>query len=100
MMKLTARAIKVGLVLDPAELAAAPEPPGGRVVLQIRVADSGRIVTADVASKAVRKARATILEHSADQVALLVQGKLGSGNEVIEAGLVAQVKVPKQVEAK
>jgi hypothetical protein len=47
-------------------------------VLQIKVADSGRAVTADVAAKAIKKAKATIAEHGADQVALLIQGKLVS----------------------
>jgi ribosomal protein S3 len=57
-------------------------------------------VTADVAAKAIRKAKATIAEHGADGVALLVQGKLNGSNEVVEAGLVAQVKAPKPMEVK
>jgi hypothetical protein len=42
----------------------------------------------------LRKAKATIAEHGADQVALILQGKL-DGNAVMEAGLVAQPKTPK-----
>jgi hypothetical protein len=62
------------------------------VVLTIAVA--GRTVTADVAAKALRKAKATIAEHGVEQVALILQGKL-DGNAVLEAGLVAQPKTPK-----
>jgi hypothetical protein len=64
------------------------------VQLNIRVAD-GRMVTADVAAKAVRKAQAVIAQHSAAGVAAFLQGKLGNGDVLLEAGLVAQPKTPK-----
>lgn len=62
--------------------------------LNIRTAD-GRTVSADVAAKAVRKAQAVIAEHGTDGVAALLQGKLGRGDVLLEAGRVAQAKVPK-----
>jgi hypothetical protein len=89
---LNSRALKVTAVLDPAEVAALPDPTTARTMLRIQVA--GRIVTADVAAKAVRKAKATIAQHGPSEVAVIVQGKL-VGDSVLEAGLVAQVKVPK-----
>ena len=89
---LNSRALKVTAVLDPAEVAALPDPSTGRTVLRIQVA--GRTVTADVAGKALRKAKATIAQHGPSEVAVLVQGKL-VGESVLEAGLVAQVKAPK-----
>lgn len=92
-MKLNARALKVTLVLDAAELAALPDPATARVMLQIAVA-GGRVVTADIASKALRKCKATISESGADNAARIVQGKLTDGNVVVEAGLIGQVKTP------
>ena len=56
-----------------------------------RTAD-GRTVIADVAAKAVRKAQAAIAEHGTGGLAALLQGKLGKGDLLLEAGLVAQVK--------
>jgi hypothetical protein len=92
---LTTRALKCTVLLDPAELEGLALVEGlPRVQLNIRVAD-GRMVTADVAAKAVRKAQAVIAQHSAAGVAAFLQGKLGNGDVLLEAGLVAQPKVPK-----
>ena len=93
-MKLNAKALKVTLVLDATELAALPDPTAARIVLQISVA-GGRTVSADIAGKSLRKAKATIAEHGPDNVAVVLQGKLMDGNVVAEAGLVAQSKQPK-----
>jgi hypothetical protein len=72
-----------------------PCPEGGsaRTVLNIRLPD--RSVSADLASKSIRKAQAAIDEHGADGVACIIQGKLVAGDRIAEAGLVAQVKAPK-----
>jgi hypothetical protein len=92
---LSARALKCTVLLDPAEIESLSLVEGrSRVELNIRTAD-GRIVSADIAAKAVRKAQAVITEHGTDGVAALLQGKLGKGDVLLEAGLVAQVKVPK-----
>jgi hypothetical protein len=97
MPTLTGRSIKVVIPLDPAELAAFPVPEGvPRVLLQIRVGE--RRVTADIAAKAVRKAIGTVAEHGAETTITFIQGKLGPGDAVLEAGLVANVKAPKPVE--
>jgi len=40
----------------------------------------------------LRKVAATIAEHGVDGVAVIMQGKLGAGDVIIEAGLSAQVK--------
>jgi hypothetical protein len=92
MIRLTARSLKCTLVLNAAELAAQADPVGTRVVLAVEV--GGRTLAADIAAKSLRKAKATIAEHGADHVALILQGKL-DGNAVMEAGLVAQPKTPK-----
>ena len=94
---LNARALKCTVLLDPAEIESLALVEGrSRVELSIRTAD-GRTVSADIAAKAVRKAQAVIAEHGTDGVAALLQGKLGQGDVLLEAGLVAQVKVPKPV---
>ena len=41
--------------------------------------------------KSLRKVAATIAEHGVDGVAVIMQGKLGAGDVIIEAGLSAQV---------
>jgi hypothetical protein len=58
----------------------------------------GKVYTADIATKSLRKARATIAANGAENVFVMVQGKL-KGNEITECGLVAQVKTPKPVTA-
>ncbi len=65
----------------------------------MRIQVDGRTVTADIAAKSLRKAKAMIAEHGADNVATIVQGKLAAGDVVLEAGFVAQVKVPKAAPA-
>jgi hypothetical protein len=99
MPTLITRALKCTALLDPAELEAITLVDGiPRVQLNIRVAD-GRTVTADIAAKAVRKALAVIAEHGTAGVAVLLQGKLGQGDVLLEAGLVAQPKAPKPAAA-
>ena len=46
-------------------------------------------------SKGLRKALAMIAEHGLDKVAVIVQGKLGEGDVVLEAGIIAQPRLPK-----
>jgi hypothetical protein len=90
-MVLTTRAIKVTLVLDPAQVAAAlPEHDNGKVALVIACGE--RTFTAAVNAKAWRKAREAIAAHGADGVVVILQGRLEPGNVIGEAGLTAQVK--------
>ena len=94
MPNLTARALKCTLVLDPAQLAELVVRDGvPRVELRIEV--DGRLVTTDIAAKSARKALATVREHGPDGVMAILQGKLGKGDVLLEAGLVVQPKVPK-----
>jgi hypothetical protein len=89
---LSGRSVKVVIPLDPAELARLTPVEGQpRTVLRVRVSDATTL-TADIATKALRKAVATVRDNG-DCIAF-IQGKL-AGNTVSEAGLVAQVKVPK-----
>ena len=84
-MTLNARSLKCTLTLDAAEVAALGDPTSTRVALQICVA-GGRTVTADIASKSLRKCKTAITEHGTDNVVCVVQGKLADGNVIVEAG--------------
>jgi hypothetical protein len=92
-LTLTARALKITVPLDAAEIMALPAP-DGQARSQLAVACEGKIYIADIATKSLRKAKATITASGAENVFAMVQGKL-KGNEIIECGLVAQVKTPK-----
>lgn len=94
---LMGKAIKATVVLDPAAVAEINIPNGqARVVL--RISAGGRVLTADIAAKGLRKAMATIAEAGRDGVAVIIQGKL-EGDALTEAGIVAQLKAPKPAEA-
>jgi hypothetical protein len=90
---LTIARLKVSTALNAAELLAVPVPVGKpRVTLRINL--PGRFVTAEIAAKSLRKAQRAIRETGADNIALVLQGRL-SGDTIAEAGLSAQPKVPK-----
>jgi hypothetical protein len=61
--------------------------------LRIRLPD--RTVTAEIATKSLRKAQTAIRDAGADNIALLLQGRLVAGDVIAEAGLSAQPKTPK-----
>ena len=92
-LTLSARALKISVPLDVAEVAALPEP-GGQARSQLAITCEGKSYTADIATKALRKAKAVIAASGAENVFVMVQGKLRN-NEITECGLVAQVKAPK-----
>jgi hypothetical protein len=87
---LSARALKVTCVLDVAEVAKLPTP-DGQARSKLTINCEGRVYSADVATKSLRKCKATI---AANECVVILQGKL-KGNEIIDCGIVAQVKVPK-----
>jgi hypothetical protein len=81
-------------VLDPVAVRSALAPVQkveARIPFTIAVDD--RKLTCDFAPKAVRKAFAVITEHGAENMAVFLQGKLGKGDVILEAGLVAAPKV-------
>jgi hypothetical protein len=92
-LTLTTRGLKVTVVLAAAEVAALPTPDGQRCTLAITC--DGKVYSADVAVKSLRKCKATISDNGAENVFCMVQGKL-RGTEIIECGLVAQVKQAKE----
>jgi hypothetical protein len=89
-----ARKLKVTMIIDAAPFAALRAVPDiAPPRTELTVAVGGRTVTADVATKSVRKAVKTLTENGEDKVVLMLQGVLGSDNRIEEAGLTAQVKV-------
>jgi hypothetical protein len=89
---LTAARLKATTKLDGSELLTAPEGKP-RITLRIRLPD--RTVSADIAAKSLRKAQTAIREAGADNIALVLQGRLIAGDRVAEAGLSAQPKAAK-----
>ena len=59
--------------------AALPNPVNGvpRVWLKVTV-DGGRVCTADINAKGVRKVKAALAEHGVENVAVIIQGKLAT----------------------
>jgi hypothetical protein len=89
-----AKAIKCTIGLDVHQLAKVRVGNGDRTMLAIEV--GGRRITADLASKSVRKAQKTIRENGVDGTFCALQGRLLPGDVLTDAGLSAQVKAPKE----
>lgn len=88
---LSARAIKVTVLLDPAEIATLATPEGqSRTTLEIKVA--GRKLSAEIATKSLRKVHAVISEVGTAGCVTLIQGKLGPNDVMQECGLSAQLR--------
>jgi hypothetical protein len=89
---LTGRAIKVTVMLNAAEILEVPVI-DGKPRVQLNIAAGGRMLKTDLAAKSVRKAISVIREHGMEGVACILQGKLGVGDRIEEAGLAVQPKV-------
>jgi hypothetical protein len=90
-LNLTAKALKVTMTLDPAQLAEVTVP-NGAGPQQLRITVGARRVSGQVSAKSLRRAAAMIAEHGVEKIAVLVQGRLEEGDIITGAGLVAQVK--------
>jgi hypothetical protein len=91
-LAVTARAVKVTIPLDAAAVGMLPTPSQERV--ELAVGCDGLRYAASISTKSLRKAKSTISANGADAVFVMLQGKL-KGSEIIECGLVAQVKITK-----
>ena len=91
---LTATRLKIATTLDATELLAINAPNDKpRITLRIRLPD--RTLTAEIAAKSLRKAQTTLRQSGADNIVLLLQGRLIAGDVIAEAGLSAQPKAAK-----
>ena len=97
-VRATARKLKVTMLLDPAPFASVAVADGAPSRTDLAIAVGGRKVTANIATKGLRKALATVAEHGADGCVLLLQGVLSGGDVVDEAGFTAQPKVKPAVQ--
>ena len=91
-LAVTARAIKVTVPLDATAIAMLPTPNQERV--ELAVGCEGQRYSASISAKSLRKAKSTISTNGAEKVFVMLQGRL-KGHEIIECGLVAQVKIAK-----
>jgi hypothetical protein len=88
--QLTARNVKLTVPLDSAQVMQLAVRDGqARVTFTIKFEHGALKI--DIATKSVRKAQKMIAESGADNVFVMLQGKLGKG-EILDCGLVAQVK--------
>src|SRR5262249_54232130 len=91
-LAVTARAMKVTVPLDPAAIGTLPLPDQQRV--ELLVACDGQRYSASISAKSLRKAQSTINANVAEKGFVMLQRRL-KGREIIECGLVAQVKIAK-----
>jgi hypothetical protein len=91
-MNLTASKLKVTLVLKAPELLEVPAVDGkARTVLRVKLPD--RVVSADVATKSLRRAQTTIKAEGVDNVACILQGVLVANDVITDADLVVKEAV-------
>ena len=89
----TARKLKVTAIVDATPFVALriiPDNAPPRTDLTIAI--DGRTITADLATRSVRKAVKTLTDNGRDNVVLVLQGVLTASSRIEEAGIVAQVK--------
>jgi len=99
MTTVSAHKLKITTIIKAEELLQVPAPDGKpRVILRVKFPD-GRVLSADLAAKSVRKAQASIRELGSENIALVLQGALTANDVVTEAGLVAQPKTKKETAA-
>jgi len=91
MLKLSAKAVKTTLVVDPAGLFGAQVAEGSSRV-PFEIAAGGRVVRGEFNGKSLRRA---IAAAEAGDCAVIIQGKLETGDVLAEAGISAMPKVKK-----
>jgi hypothetical protein len=87
-----ARSVKVTIPLQAATVAALAAPESGPSRLKLTVTFDGGSLRAEVAAKSVRRAQRALAENGLDATFCMLQGRLAPKNEIVECGLVAQVK--------
>jgi hypothetical protein len=95
----TARKLKVALVIDAAPFATLRIGDNAPARTEVTVTVGGRTVSADLATKSVRKVIKTLTDHGTDNVVLILQGALSASDRIEDAGITAQVKAPQPVAA-
>jgi hypothetical protein len=88
-MSVAVKAIKVTVVLDPRVLR--PAPAGADVVLDVTT-EGGLAARARLNPKSYRKALDAVREQGPDNVAVILQGRMVTPGEIIDAGISAMPK--------
>ena len=94
---LMAKSLKCTIVLDPAHVAGLQVPESGKS-FNTWVQVGGHTIQLPLNGKSARKALSVIKEHGAENVTVIVQGKLKLGPALVleEAGIMAQPKQKKE----
>jgi hypothetical protein len=91
------KSFKFTTVLPSSSLAAGPGPP----VVEVRLEGTSLAAVATLNPKTVEKARRVVRENGPDKVVVVLQGRLLPGSTpgeplaLVDAGVTAQVKVPR-----
>lgn len=93
-MDLQAKSLKATVVLD-AEAVSRIQIPNGMPKTTLTIAVAGRVVTAEVNSKSLRRCVAAIGAAGPEGVAVVLQGKLEANDVLAEAGIAATPKAQK-----
>jgi hypothetical protein len=88
-MSIAVKAIKVTVVLDPRVLR--PAPTGADIVLEVTT-EGGIAARARLNPKSYRKALEAIREQGPDHVAVVLQGRMVTPGNIIDAGISAMPK--------
>jgi hypothetical protein len=90
---LSAKSLKVTLVIDAAQLAGV-ELANGSAPQPFVVAVAGRKLVGQLNPKTLRKVLAMVREHGSEAVAVILQGQLAD-DAITEAGITAQLRTPR-----
>jgi hypothetical protein len=93
-LNLAAKSIKVTLVIDPAQLRGVSVPNGATQVPFV-IDAGGRKVRGRFNAKTLRRSAAVVAELGAASLAVIIQGRLGAGDQIEDAGIAAQPKAPR-----
>jgi hypothetical protein len=95
---LMTRSLKVTCVIDPAG-AAALQAPVGQSHVAATIDVGGRRFRVRFNAKSVRRVQHGLSVSAPETLVVMVQGRLGIGDVIEDAGITAQVKAPKPAEA-
>jgi hypothetical protein len=88
-LPLTAKSIKVVLAIDPAQLLGVGVANGVAQVPFV-IAVAGRHIKGRLNAKTLRRALGVVTASGGEDVAVIIQGRLGPGEQLEDAGIAAQ----------
>jgi hypothetical protein len=94
-LRLAAKSIKVTLVIEPAQLLGVAVA-GGVAQVPFVVAVAGRHIKGRLNAKTLRRAVGMVTANGGG-IGVIIQGRLGPGEQLEDAGIAAQVRAIKEV---